>query len=324
MTTLLIPKVLHWIWFGDKPLPAQHARWMETWRRFHPGWDYQLWTDRNRPTFTNESQWLEADNFAAKADIARYEIICRFGGIYVDTDIECVRSIEPLLDRVEAFAVKGGVTMIESCPIGATQGHPWMSEVVAKLPESVRTHWGNMEKAGPRFLTRVTAGRSDVTVFPETWFTRLPNDDAKLAEPWALRKRAEAYAIHFYAKSWTVKSHGDYLSKLREIVVQEVEPIVPPGSFLILVCKGGTLNVSGGLRVVPFPERDGEWAGHFSSEGDAIAELRRLRGAGARFIVFPSWMLSVLDAYPGLARVLTAESRCVVKNPRVLIFDLLV
>jgi hypothetical protein len=97
---------------------------------------------------------------------------------------------------------------------------------------------------------------------------------------------------------------------------------VPPGSFFILVCKGGTLHASGGRRVVPFPERDGQWMGHFASDWDAIAELRRLREAGARFIVFPSWMLSVLDAYPGLARVLTAESRCVVKNPRVLIFDL--
>src|SRR6266516_4079263 len=97
LTMSFIPRLFHWIWFGPQPLPEQHRRWIDGWLALHPGWEHRLWTDANRPTFLNEPQFLAADNFAEMADIARYELLYRFGGVYVDTDTECLRSIEPLL-----------------------------------------------------------------------------------------------------------------------------------------------------------------------------------------------------------------------------------
>jgi inositol phosphorylceramide mannosyltransferase catalytic subunit len=96
MTTLLIPKLFHWIWFGPRPLPEQYRCWIEGWLELHPGWEHFLWTDANRPTFINEVQFQAADSFAQKADIARYEIVYLYGGVYVDTDTECLRPLTTL------------------------------------------------------------------------------------------------------------------------------------------------------------------------------------------------------------------------------------
>src|SRR6185295_14868374 len=104
--------------------------------------------------------------------------------------------------------------------------------------------------------------------------------------------------------------------KLRELVTKDIEPVVPPGSFFLLVNKGEPLETSGGRRSVPFPERDGAWGGYPIDAAAAIAELERLRRAGAEFIVFPAPMRYWLDHYKGLSDHLGATGRRVVENDR--------
>ena len=319
MTKILIPKLFHWIWFGPKPIPEQFRRWIEGWLELHPGWEHKIWTDANRPSFVNEIQFQAANSFAQKADVARYELVHRYGGIYLDTDTECLRCIEPLLTGVEAFVVEGESHTVENSPIGATPGHPWLKEVIAKLPLSMETGWGTMHQAGPRFLTRFTVGRSDVKIFEERLFTSEPADQSTRIDE---AKRAQAYSIHHWGESWGSASEGRYEARLRELVTKDIEPVVPPGSLFILVNKGEKLETGGNRRSIPFPECGGEWAGYPVDDADAIASLDRLRRAGAHFIVFPTFMLYWLDAYPALRARLLAEGRCVVNNDRALIFDL--
>jgi hypothetical protein len=319
MTDILIPKLFHWIWFGPKALPEQYRCWIEGWLDLHPGWEHVLWTDANRPTLVNEVQFQGADSFAQKADIARYEIVHRYGGVYLDTDTECLRCIEPLLAGVEAFVVEGEPHTVEASPVGATQGHPWLAEVIARLPHSMEVGWGNMHQAGPRFLTSVTLGRRDVVIFEERLFTSEPADQSTRIDE---AKRAQAYSIHHWGNTWGIASRSRYEAKLNELVIKDIEPVVPPESIFILVNKGETLKTGGDRRSIPFPERDGEWSGYPADDAAAIAELQRLRLEGAEFIVFPTYMSYWLETYPGLRQLLLAEGRCVVNNSRALIFDL--
>jgi hypothetical protein len=313
MTHLLIPRLFHWIWFGSDPLPEQHRRWIDGWLELHPGWQQRIWTDRNRPRFVNEEQFLAADNFSLKANVARYELIHRFGGVYLDTDFECLKSIEPLLGGVEAFIASEdphALGHLNVAIFGATPRHPWMAELIAHLPRAMETGWGNQHQAGPVFARSLTVGRPDVTVFPENLFQhedRVPY--------------AETYAVHRPANSWSEAGKAKFEAKLRQFV-QDVEPIIPTGSFFVLVNKGRTVPLDGGRRFVPFPERDGEWAGYPPDDAAAIAELERLRSSGAEFMVFPQPMFYWLDAYSGLRDHLYARSRCALSNDRALIFDL--
>jgi hypothetical protein len=102
----------------------------------------------------------------------------------------------------------------------------------------------------------------------------------------------------------------------------DIEPVVPAGTTFILVDKGNEIVDGEGRRSVPFPERSGEWAGYPANDAEAIAELERLRQAGADFAVFPARMFYWLDTYPGLKQHLFESNRCIVSNDRALIFDL--
>jgi inositol phosphorylceramide mannosyltransferase catalytic subunit len=326
MTTLIIPKLFHWIWFGPKPLPEQHQRWIDGWLELHPGWNHKIWTNVNRRALINEAQFQAASSFSQKADVVRFEIVHRYGGIYLDTDTECLRCIEPLLAGVDAFAVEGrpqpveGLPhTVENSPIGATPGHPWLADVIARLPGSMEAGWGTMHRSGPWFLSRVTIGRPDVTIFEEQLFTSEPADQStRISEA----QRACAYSIHHSTASWTAGHRSHYETKLRQLMTQDVEPLVPPGSLFLLVNKGEILETSGGRRCLPFPECDGAWSGYPADDAEAISELQRLRRAGAKFIVFPTYMAYWFDTYPGLEAFLLTEGRRVVDNHRAVIFDL--
>src|SRR5439155_16470073 len=172
-----IPRLFHWIWLGDDPLPEQHRAWMDSWLKLNPGWTHDLWTEENRPRFVNEAQFLAADSLWQKADIARYEIVYRYGGIYLDTDTECLRSFEPLLEGVEAFAVehrpRHRPATVENFAIGAIPGHPWLAETIARLPAAMKAGGGVLQETGPRFLAEVTRGRADVAILgPSVFFHR--------------------------------------------------------------------------------------------------------------------------------------------------------
>jgi mannosyltransferase OCH1-like enzyme len=313
MTNIRIPKIFHWLWFGSKPIPEQHQRWIEGWLALHPEWEHNIWTDINRPTFTNEVQFLTADNFSLKADVARYEIVYRYGGIYLDTDFECLRSLEPLLEDVEAFIASEEPDSLKKLGVGilgATPGHPWMAELIERLPRAMETGWGNQHQAGPVFARSVTVGRPDVTVFPE----KLIQHEERTPLP-------ETYAIHHGAGSWGDAGRAKFEAKVRQFVTEDIEQIIPAGSLFILVNKGRWIETNG-RRSVPFPEHDGEWAGYPTDDAAAIDELERLRRAGAQFIVFPAPMFYWLDTYRMFRDYLYAKARPVISNERALIFDL--
>jgi hypothetical protein len=314
MTKLLIPRLFHWIWFGSKPMPEQHQRWIEGWLALHPGWEHKVWTDANRPTFANEAQFLAADNFSLKANVARYEIVYRYGGVYLDTDFECLRSIEPLLPGVGAFIASedpDSLTHLAVGIFGAVPNHPWLAELIARLPQAMETGWGNQHQAGPVFARSLTVGRPDIRVFPERLFQHVERTPYE-----------ETYAVHRPANSWREAGRAKFEAKLRQFVTQDVEPVIPPGTLFILVNKGRGIEMSGGRRSVPFPERDGEWVGYPADDAAAIAELGRLRRAGAQFIVFPAPMFYWLTAYAGLREYLYSQTGCALSNDRALIFDL--
>tara|TARA_R100000008_G_scaffold81292_1_gene64376 strand:+ start:663 stop:1325 length:663 start_codon:yes stop_codon:yes gene_type:complete len=99
----MIPKIIHHIWVGDKPLPEEESCWMETWRDRHPSWEFKFWTNNNLPELPdNCSRALEKYNRfpAFQADIIRYVAVLKYGGLYVDTDMECVKSVDSLLEGV--------------------------------------------------------------------------------------------------------------------------------------------------------------------------------------------------------------------------------
>jgi mannosyltransferase OCH1-like enzyme len=90
---MTIPRIISQMWIGDKPRPE---KLMNTWRDKNPSCIYVLWTDENLKNFPFENTW-QRDNtpeLAGKCDIMRYEILHKYGGIFIDADTECTNELD--------------------------------------------------------------------------------------------------------------------------------------------------------------------------------------------------------------------------------------
>eukprot|EP00937_MAST-01D_sp_MAST-1D-sp2_P007827 g7827.t1 len=129
-----IPRVIHHIWLGS-PLPARFRALRETWRAYHPTWRHVLWGDAEAAAFglRNRAAFDAAPNWGEKSDLLRYEVLLRHGGVYVDTDFECVRALDELVELgLGFFAGISNTASVElnNGLVGAAPGHPLLARLV--------------------------------------------------------------------------------------------------------------------------------------------------------------------------------------------------
>lgn len=100
----IIPKIIHYCWIGPSPKPESVLYCIETWRKFCPDYEIKEWNETNYDFKKNRymKQAYGAKKWGFVPDYARLDIIYQYGGIYLDTDVELVRSFDPLLNQ-EAF-----------------------------------------------------------------------------------------------------------------------------------------------------------------------------------------------------------------------------
>lgn len=99
----MIPKVIHYVWFGKGEMNALHRRCIDTWRRVAPDFELRLWNEDNSD-IDNEycRAAIKARKWAFVSDWVRFDVLYKEGGIYLDTDMELVRPLDPLLDSRNA------------------------------------------------------------------------------------------------------------------------------------------------------------------------------------------------------------------------------
>lgn len=96
----MIPKKIHYCWFGGKDLPIEVRNYIETWKKFCPDYEIIEWNESNFDVNQNQycKEAYEAKKWAFVSDYARLKIIYDNGGIYMDTDVEVCKSFDPLLE----------------------------------------------------------------------------------------------------------------------------------------------------------------------------------------------------------------------------------
>jgi mannosyltransferase OCH1-like enzyme len=188
----VIPHVFHQIWLGSEPFPSEYERYQRSWTLRHPGWELHLWTEQDLPDDLERKEIYELlRRPAERSDLLRFELLDRFGGVYVDVDFECLRSIEPLLPGVSFFCAYNDPGRVNNAIIGSAPGQPLVARAIRELRP--RSTYGPVDKegTGPLFLNRLVGEFPDVTIFPEELF--YPRTPAA-AEG--------AYAVHHAARSW--------------------------------------------------------------------------------------------------------------------------
>ena len=206
---LRIPKIIHHVWPGNDEFPRSRARldgtsadfhaWRMSWMRNHPDWSFRFW--RLEPTGDERMDALLDDprySVVVKSDVLRWFVLMQQGGLYVDTDFECLRPFDDLLET------DTGLFLAPEPPIW-TQGI-LCSSLVASVPShdfavamfdealrrlaSTSVEVANARPnvvTGPRLVTAMAKGRVDITVHPSWMFCKessLPSNRSRYAQTW--------------------------------------------------------------------------------------------------------------------------------------------
>jgi len=125
----MIPKLIHLCWLSGDPYPPKIARCLESWKKFLPDYEVVLW-DTNRFDL-NSSIWVrqafEKKKYAFAADYIRFYALYHMGGIYLDSDVEVLKSFDDLLDLPYFMGAEKAQTP-EAAIIGAEKGSDWIKQ----------------------------------------------------------------------------------------------------------------------------------------------------------------------------------------------------
>ncbi len=220
-----IPKIIHQIWLGS-PFPEKYRRLQQSWIDHHPNWEYKLWTDEDVAAFglKNQAFYDRAINWGQKSDIARYEILERFGGLYIDTDFECVKPFDILNERFDFYTglqrdhpkSRDEKPVIANGLIGTIPGHPILKLCIEKMVLNIGADQAHHIQltTGPFYFTEIVLSQCKNRafrngVFPSAYFYPLPSIDKQgiLVEgertQWL---KPESFAIHYWECSWMKKN----------------------------------------------------------------------------------------------------------------------
>lgn len=214
-----IPKKIHQIWLGGA-LPKKYEVLQKSWIKHHPDWEYKLWTDEDVKTFpfSNRKRFDEAISVGEKSDILRYEILNFHGGLYVDTDFECLAAFDEIhyacdfyVGVLAAFEKEQEVH-IGNALIASVPNHPILKYCLKKISKKKpgKTPDEVQGVSGPgilreAFFSRCQKGRYRNVAFPFSFFYPLHCSERRGHLSLEEKKKIlhpESVAIHYWDVSW--------------------------------------------------------------------------------------------------------------------------
>lgn len=140
----VIPKCIHYCWFGHKELPEKNKKWMESWKKYCPDYKIKLWNEDNFDVFQNLylKKLYENKMFAFIADYVRHHVLYQYGGIYLDTDVELIRPIDDLRYQNGFISFEGNGMVASGAGIGTIACNPILGDICKiddelKFPENI-------------------------------------------------------------------------------------------------------------------------------------------------------------------------------------------
>lgn len=248
----LIPKKIHYCWLSGDPFPELIGRCIDGWKQKLPDYEFVLW---NGDRFDIEGniwvrQAFEAKKYAFAADFIRLHAVYTQGGIYLDTDVEVVKSFDDLL-HLPYFIGSEGDGIIEAGVFGSEAGAAWLKDCLDyyegrefikpdgsldtwTLPRIMMQQIGKerviAEASKKEILEADLRDPSKMYMFPQDFFC------AKNHGTGIIEKTPDTYSIHHFAMSWLPKS-TTFLPNLKRKMIAVLGVSVVSGIIAVFGLK---------------------------------------------------------------------------------------
>ncbi len=208
----MIPKKIHYCWFGRNPKPKLAEKCIASWKKYCPDYEIIEWNEDNFDVdkYPYARYCLDNQKYAFLSDFVRLIVVAEQGGIYFDTDVEVVRSQDNLLQYEAFYGFENDEYVASGLGFGAEAGHITVMKMLEEYDNLVREDGSFELKGCPRLNTEALVklglqqnGREQEVagahIFPADYFN--PFEDAT----GLLKSTENTYTIHWYAKSWMSK-----------------------------------------------------------------------------------------------------------------------
>lgn len=218
----MIPKTLHYCWFGNHPKSDIFLKCIESWRRFAPDFEIKEWNEKSSVPFQNKfyHDALRKGKYAFAADCIRVQVLYEYGGIYVDTDMLLVKSINELTQ----FTFFTGYE-IEGRPAYGLFGAIPKNHLIEKMKRFYDTQFFN--PFSPPVITHnfkeiITEDNllESEKIFSKEYFYPLPYEHRE--EPYQNYMTSKTLAVHLWDHSWKgtkKESFWQLIKKLNEVFI---------------------------------------------------------------------------------------------------------
>ena len=209
----MIPKIIHYCWFGRGKMPQLALDCIASWKKYLPEYEFMLWNEDsfNIDKYPYARQAYDHRKFAFVTDLVRMYALYNYGGVYMDTDVEIIKSLDPFLHH-KAFSGFECKDRIPTGLIASEKGGIWVKAMLDEyngrnfiledgtmdLSTNVKTITNYMLNRG-LVLNNEYQDLGDIVLYPSDFFC--PCDwETKI-----LKQTKNTVCIHHFAGSWRPK-----------------------------------------------------------------------------------------------------------------------
>lgn len=214
----MIPKIIHLIWIGDNQMPELYRQCIKSWEDFASDYKIMVWDNNNLPDDIFIANMCKKKKYAFASDYLRCKVLYEYGGIYLDADMELIKSLDSLLydDAFLGYESKGRVA---NGIMGAIPGHWFMYELAKKISTS------SSVKAIPLHTTELLTENGmevgdeyvkEIKIYSEEYFYPYNpyNPEKKTKQLLFSDITNNTIAIHHWAKNWNISIIDKIIGKI--------------------------------------------------------------------------------------------------------------
>ena len=202
----MIPKKIHYCWFGKNRLPDKAVKCINSWKKYCPDYEIIEWNEDNYNVYQNPYTTFTYNSrkFAFLSDYARLQIVLREGGVYVDVDVEVIRPLDDLLNNRAFFGFETSEYVNTGLGFGAEAGNQIVETMLKEYDQLLDGKHGVI--GCPTLNTQALIKRGmisggelqdlqDAVIYPQDYFNPYDDPTGKL------KITHNTYSIHWYLKS---------------------------------------------------------------------------------------------------------------------------